>query len=65
MYSAMSKDDILMVTNKLQQPIRSKLFNHKHFVRSFDINSFIQNGIILQCHCGSLPLLGPRNGDTS
>ena len=65
MYSAMSKDDILMVTNKLQQPVRSKLFNHKNFVRSFDINSFIQNGIILQCRCGSLPLLGPGNGDTS
>ena len=65
MYSAMSKDDILMVTNKLQHPIRSKLFNHKHLVGSFDINSFIQNEIILQCHCDSLPLLGPRNGDTS
>ena len=39
-----------MVTYILQQPIRPKLFNHKYFVESFDINSFIQNKTIISGH---------------
>ena len=41
MPSDMSNDDIPMVTYKLQQPIRPKLFNPRKIVESFDINSFI------------------------
>ena len=52
MPSDMAKDDIPTVAYKLQQPIRSKIFNHKAFVKSFDINSFIiQNETILSSHC--------------
>ena len=39
----MSKDNILMVTYKLQEPTKSKLFNDKKFVEFCDINSFLQN----------------------
>ena len=42
MLSKMSKDDIPMVTYNLQQTIKFKLFNHKTFVESFDINFCIQ-----------------------
>ena len=42
----MSKNDIPVFTYKLQQPIKCKLFNHKKFPESFDLNSFIQNETI-------------------
>ena len=47
MPSDMSKDDIPMVTYKLQNPGRSKLFDHKKIVKSFEISPFIQNASIL------------------
>ena len=62
MPSVMSKDDIYMVTYKLQQTIRCKLFNHKKFVESFDINSFFQNETILPCYCESSPFIDPEHG---
>ena len=39
MPSDLSKDDIPIVTYKSKQPIRSKLFNYKKFIKSstFDI----------------------------
>ena len=44
------KGDIFMVTYKLQKFIRSELFNHKTFAKSFEINSFTQNEITLPCN---------------
>ena len=49
MRSDISKDDIPMVTCRLQKPIRSKWFNHKKFVESFNINLFIQTASITPC----------------
>ena len=60
--SDMFKDDIPMVLYKLQQPIRSKLFNHKTFVKSYDINSFIQNETILSSHCKNSLFIEPAYG---
>ena len=54
MPSDISKDDIPnlpMVTYKLQQLIRSKLFNYKQFVESFDVNFFTQDKTMLPCKC--------------
>ena len=50
MSSDISKDYISMVTCKLQQYFRSKLFNHKKFVECFAFNSFIKNKTILFPH---------------
>ena len=47
----MTKDDIPMVTYKLKEPIRAKIFNHKTFVNSLDIEAFIQNKESLPCNC--------------
>ena len=47
----MTKDDIPMVTYKLKEPIRAKIFNHKAFVNSLDINNFIRNKESLPCNC--------------
>ena len=58
----MSKDAVPMVTYKLQQSIRSKLFNHEKFVESFNINTFIQNATILSCHCENSPFNDPEHG---
>ena len=50
MSSDVSKDYISMITYKLQQYFRSKLFNQKNFVECFDFNSFIKNKTILFPH---------------
>ena len=43
--------DIAMVAYELEHLFRSKLFNHKKFLESFDINIFfIQNAITVPCH---------------
>lgn len=44
----------------LKQPITS--FNHKKFIESFDINSFIQNQTILTCHCENSPFIRTEHG---
>ena len=62
MPSNMSKDDIPMVTYKLQPPIRSKIFNHKQFVESLDINAFIQNEAIMPCNCEDSPYKDSEHG---
>ena len=62
MPSSMSKDDIPMVTYKLQPPIRSKIFNHKKFVESLDIESFIQNETIIPCNCQNSQFKDPDHG---
>ena len=59
---SMSKDDIPMVTYKLQPPIRSKIFNHKKFVESLDINSFIQDENIIPCNCENSPYKDSEHG---
>ena len=54
MLSDISKDDITnipMVTYKLEQLIRSKLFNHKEFVKSFFVNFFTQDKTMLSRKC--------------
>ena len=53
-----------MVTYKLQESIRSKLFNHKKFVESFDIELFIQNEIILPGACENSLFMDPEHGHT-
>ena len=58
----MSKYGIPMVTYKLQQPIRSKQFNHKMFADSFDINFLIQDEAILLYHCQNSPFIDPEHG---
>ena len=62
MSSGMSKDDTPMVTYKLQQPIRSKLFNHKVLVELFGINTFLQNATIPPCHCKNSPFIDLDRG---
>ena len=52
----MSKDDILMVTDQLQQSFRSKLFTNKEFWVYYGMNFFIQNETILPCHDEYSPL---------
>ena len=47
----MSKDDTFMVTCKLDQPIRSKLFDQNMFAESFNINTFLRNAAIPPCCC--------------
>ena len=49
MPSDTSTDDIPMDTNQWEQPITPTIFNHKKFVESFDVNSFIQNESIPPC----------------
>ena len=65
----MSKNDIPVFTYKLQQPIKCKLFNHKKFPESFDLNSFIQNETIYRsltwshfiCRCTNFILINLGN----
>ena len=61
----MSKDDISMVTYKLQQSIRFKLLKHKEIVDSFEIKSFIQNASVLPRPCENPPYIDPEHGHTS
>lgn len=49
----MSKDDII----NYKKTIRSWLFNHKNFVESFYINSFIKNETNLPCHGENSPFI--------
>ena len=63
MSSDMSKDDTPMFTKNLKQPVRSKLFNRKNFVKSFDINFFIHNETILPRLCENSPFLNPEHGN--
>lgn len=55
------KGDIFMVTYKLQKFIRSELFNHKTFAKSFEINSFTQNEITLPCNRENVPFIYPEH----
>ena len=61
MLSEMSKDNSLMVTYKLQEPTKSKLFNDKKFVEFCDINSFLQNESILPCQRENSPFIDPKH----
>ena len=58
----MSKDDTSMVTCKLDQPIRSKLFDQNVSVESFNINTFLQNGAIPPCRCENSPFIDADHG---
>ena len=61
MLSEMSKDNIVMVTYKLQEPTKSKLFNDKKIVEFCDINSFLQNESILPCQRENSPFIDPKH----
>ena len=58
----MSKDDILVVTDQLQQSFRSKLFTNKEFWVYYGMNFFIQNETILPCHDEYSPLADSEHG---
>ena len=58
----MSKDDILMVTDQLQQSFRSKLFTNKEFWVYYGMNFFIENETILPCHDEYSPLADSEHG---
>ena len=58
----MTKEDIPMVTYKLMDPIRSKLFNHKTFVNSLNIDEFLLNKESLPCHCEHSSFKDPNYG---
>ena len=42
--------------------ISSKIFNHKQFVESLDINAFIQNEAIMPCNCEDSPYKDSEHG---
>ena len=50
-----------MVTCKLQKFIRSELFKHKTFAKSFEINSFTQNEITLPCNRENVQFIYPEH----
>ena len=45
------RKDTPTVIYKLTDTIRSKLFNYKKFVQSFDVDSFISDNSVLPCDC--------------
>ena len=47
----MQKSDIPMIIYSLNQPIRSKIFNYNNFIKSLDLNKFIDNNDTVQCSC--------------
>ena len=65
MHSNMSKDDIPMFLSLLTNDRNASNPNYskiKRFVESSDINSFIQNEIILLCHREKSPFIDPEHG---
>ena len=62
MPNQMTKANIPMVTYKLQTPIRDKIFNHKTFVKSLDIDQFLLNRNSLPCQCEHSPYKDPNYG---
>lgn len=50
------------VLYKLNNTIRAKIFNYKHFMADFDINSFVEDNTILPCHCEGSPYQDIHHG---
>ena len=57
----MTNKEIPMVTYKLQAPIRAKIFNHKTFVKSLDIDKLLLNND-LPCQCEHSKYKDPNHG---
>ena len=51
------RKDTPMVVYELTDTIHSKLFNHKKFVQSLDVDSFLTDNSILPCVCGGYSFL--------
>ena len=47
----MEETDVPMVVYSLSQPIRSKVFNYKQFVKNLDLDLFCRNNKSIPCHC--------------
>ena len=51
------RKDSPMVTCRLSNTIRSKLFNYKKFVQSIDVDSFLNNTTSFPCDCQNSPFI--------
>ena len=47
----MEESDVPMVVYSLSQPIRSKVFNYKKFVKDLDLDTFCRDVKSIPCHC--------------
>ena len=47
----MEETDVPMVVYSLSQPIRSKVFNYKKFVKNLDLDLFCRDNKSVPCHC--------------
>ena len=56
------KNDTPTVIYQLSETIRSKLLNHKKFVQSFDVNSFMSDNSVLPCECEHSQFSNPDHG---
>ena len=50
------------VIYQLSDTIRSKLFNYKKFVQSFDVDAFIADNSVLPCECDHSPFVNADHG---
>ena len=51
MPSLIEKSDIPMIIYSLNQSIRSKIFNYNTFVKSLDLNNFVNDNDTVKCAC--------------
>ena len=45
------KTEIPMIVYTLNQPIRSKIFNYNDFIKSLDLNEFVNDNASIKCSC--------------
>ena len=45
------KTEIPMIVYTLNQPIRSKIFNYNDFIKSLDLNEFVNDNTSIKCSC--------------
>ena len=45
------------VVYKLEDTIRSSIFNFNHFVKTLDLDKFMEDNTILPCNCGKSPFI--------
>ena len=55
MPNILTDDDIPMVVYSLSQPIRSRILNYKKFVSELNLDRFLEDENIIQCHCSKYP----------
>ena len=56
------RDDVPTVVYQLTNSIRSKMFNHKKFVQSIEVNKLLIDDSILPCECHDSPYLNQHHG---